>query len=147
MKAVSSRTGLSRRVPFPKKKSVSSVPQLVVEMQLRTTPGCQRLWGKRGGHSGCVGESPTLWRPWGQPQDDRVLWLDSVFSFSLFSFCASYHTTGMISSTAVRSLLWALSVEKAGRLGSGGNITKKGRKKNPFIWPNLAPNIFNHFQN
>jgi len=35
----------------------------------------------------------------------------------------------MVSFTAVWSLLWALSVEKTGMLGSGGNITKKGEKK------------------
>lgn len=46
MKAVSSRTGLSRSVPFPKKKSISCVPQLIVEMQLRTTPRLSEVVGQ-----------------------------------------------------------------------------------------------------
>ena len=46
MKAVSSRTGLSRRVPFPKKRSISCVPQLIVEIQLRTTPRLSEVMGQ-----------------------------------------------------------------------------------------------------
>lgn len=80
LKAVTSSTGLSRRVPFPKKKSVSCVPQLIVEMHFRTTPGCQTLWGKSGGRSGYAGEFPTLWRPWGQPKYERVLLFFPLFS-------------------------------------------------------------------